>query len=152
MTDGLVGPTPFTFRQAWVDVVSVDIPEEMATITERHAGEKLRFFAVVDPDDREVDPVRLRSDLEWTENREQLVQGELMEVVAKESYEQEMNATNVNQIIKVADDKVLFTGFVADDVVVAAFDRGIFGSLPPIVSEFAEFMRAHDIDFVSLEM
>ncbi|WP_435064476.1 hypothetical protein [Halobaculum sp. EA56] len=104
--------------------MGVDVPGEMAAITERHAGERLRFFAVVDPDDREVDPIRLRSDLEWTADREDLVRGELMEVVAKESYEQEMNATNVNQIIKVADDKVLFTGFVGDDVVVAAFERG----------------------------
>ena len=125
---------------------------DMAAITADHADETLRFFAGVDPATQDVTVHELRADLEWTDGRATLVAEELHEVAARESYEHSMDATNVNQIIKVADDKVLFTGFVSDEVAVAAFERGIFPHLPGIVAEFREYLQAHDIEFIALEM
>jgi hypothetical protein len=63
-----------------------------------------------------------------------------------------MGVENVNQVIKLADSKVLFTGFIDDQVAVASFERGIFTRLPPIVGDFREYLEEHDIDFVSLEL
>ena len=62
-----------------------------------------------------------------------------------------MGAENVNQIIKVADGKILFTGFVDDEVVVAAFERGILPVLPAVVDDFREYMRDNDVSFISLD-
>jgi hypothetical protein len=125
---------------------------DMAVITADHADEKLRFFAGIDPETQDIEVHELREDLEWTDRRGALVDEELHEVAARDSYEHSMDATNVNQIIKVADDKVLFTGFVGDDVAIAAFERGIFPLLPGIVAEFREYLESRDIDFISLEM
>jgi hypothetical protein len=124
---------------------------DMAAITADHADDTLRFFAGVDPQTQDVTVHELREDLAWTDSRAALVEEELHEVAARESYEHSMDATNVNQIIKVADDKVLFTGFVGDEVAVAAFERGIFPHLPGIVGEFREYLETRDIDFISLE-
>lgn len=125
---------------------------DMAAITADHADEKLRFFAGIDPDTQDIAIHELREDLAWTDRRAALVEEELHEVAARDSYEHSMDATNVNQIIKVADDKVLFTGFVGDEVAVAAFERGIFPTLPGIVAEFREYLQSRDIEFISLEM
>ncbi len=125
---------------------------DMAAITADHAADRLRFFVSIDPETEDVTVHELRDDLDWTERREQLISQELHEVTARESYEHAMDAENVNQVIKVADDKVLFTGFVDDMVAVAAFERGIFPHLPEIVGAFREYMLDHDIDFVALEM
>jgi hypothetical protein len=125
---------------------------DMAAITADHADDALRYFAEVDPDSRDVTVHHRRADIEWTDERERTVEEELHELTARESYEAAMDATNVNQIIKVADDKVLFTGFVEGTVAVAAFERGVFAELPAIVAEFREYMLEHDIEFVSLEL
>lgn len=124
----------------------------MAAITADHAEEKLRFFATIDPETQEVDIHELREDLAWTDRRAALVDEELHELAAVESYEHSMDAINVNQIIKVANDKVLFTGFVGDAVAVAVFERGIFPLLSGIVTEFRDYLESRDIDFISLEM
>jgi len=126
--------------------------DDMAEITAEHAGEKLRYFAGVDPETREVSVHHLREDIQWTDHQEREVTEELHEVTAKESYEHTMGVENVNQVIKVADSKVLFTGFIDDQVAVASFERGIFTRLPPIVGDFREYLEEHDIDFVSLEL
>jgi len=125
---------------------------DMCDIVREGAGEKLRYFARADGDTREVEVLHLRADLEWTDQREREVDAELNEILARESYEYLMDAENVNQIIKVADTKVLFTGFVDDDLAVAAFERGILPVLPSIVGEFREYMREHDVDFIALDM
>jgi hypothetical protein len=126
--------------------------DDMAEITAEHAGDMLRYFAGVDPETGEVAVYHLREDIEWTSHQEREVTEELHEVTAKESYEHAMGVDNVNQVIKVADSKVLFTGFIEDTVAVASFERGIFARLPPIVAGFREYMLEHDIDFVSLEL
>jgi hypothetical protein len=127
--------------------------EDMCSITADHAGDKLRYFARADPDhdDRDVEVLHLRDDLEWTDRRERELDSELLELVASESYEETMGAENVNQIIKVADGKILFTGFVDDEVVVAAFERGILPVLPAVVDDFREYMRDNDVSFISLD-
>ena len=124
----------------------------MADITAEHAGDKLRYFAGVDPETSEVTVHHLREDIKWTDHQEREVTEELHEVTANESYEHTMGVDNVNQVIKVADTKVLFTGFIDEQVAVASFDRGIFTRLPPIVSGFRDYMLEHDIEFVSLEL
>jgi len=149
------------------------IAEDMCSITSEHAGKKLRYFARADPEDgdssestpdsdtdsgagvaadQRIELLHLREDLDWTSRRQREVESELLELVASESYEQLMNAENVNQIIKVADDKILFTGFVDDEVVVAAFERGILPVLPTVVDEFRSYMRERDVSFISLDM
>jgi hypothetical protein len=125
---------------------------DMAEITAEHAGDSLRYFAAVDPETREVTVHHLRDDLVWTDAREREVDEELHELTAKASYEHTMGVDNVNQIIKVADGKVLFTGFLVGEVAVAAFERGVFTQLPAIVADFREYMLEHDIEFVSLEL
>ncbi|WP_135362693.1 hypothetical protein [Halosimplex halophilum] len=130
----------------------MSVVADMAEITADHAGESLRYFAEVEPESRAVTVHHRRDGLDWTDAREREVEEELHELTAKASYEAAMDATNVNQIIKVADDKVLFTGFVEDTVAVAAFDRGIFATLPAIVADFREYMIEEDIEFVSLEL
>ncbi|WP_424016739.1 hypothetical protein ACOZ4N_12685 [Halorientalis pallida] len=126
--------------------------EDMCAITREHAGESLRYFCRVDPETGTVDVLHLREDLSWTDRRNDEVEGELHEVTAKVSYESMMDVDNVNQLIKVADSKVLFTGFVEDELAVAAFERGIFAKLPPIVADFRDYMQDHDVDFVSLSL
>jgi hypothetical protein len=101
------------------------ILDDMADITAEHAGEKLRYFAGVDPETGEVSVHHLREDIQWTDHQEREVTEELHEVTAKESYEHTMGVDNVNQVIKVADSKVLFTGFIDDQVAVASFERDI---------------------------
>ena len=126
----------------------------MCAITHEHAGDKLRYFVRADPDEgdaAEIDRLRVRVDLEWNDRRQREVESELLELVASESYEALMDANNVNQIIKVADDKILFTGFVGEDVIVAAFERGILPVLPTIAEDFREYMLEHDVSFISLE-
>ncbi|UPV75045.1 hypothetical protein M0R89_03010 [Halorussus limi] len=132
----------------------MSIAEDMCAITLNHAGERLRYFARTDPDDGdrdEVEVLHLRDDLDWTDRRQREVESELLELVASESYEQLMGADNVNQIIKVADTKILFTGFVDDEVVVAAFKRGILPVLPTVVDDFREYMSERDVSFISLD-
>jgi len=124
--------------------------EDMCEITLDHAGEKLRYFVRGHPDE-DTDVLHLRADLEWTDHRESEVESELLELVASESYEYTMDADNVNQIIKVADTKILFTGFVQDAVVIAAFDRGILPVLPAVVDDFRTYMIENEVDFISLE-
>jgi len=126
--------------------------DDMAEITANRAGDKLRYFAGVDPESREVSVHHLREDIQWTDHQEREVTEELHEVTAKESYEHTMGVENVNQVIKVADSKVLFTGFIDDQVAVASFERGILARLPPIVADFREYIVEHDIEFVSLEL
>lgn len=129
----------------------MEVLEDMADITAEHAGEKLRYFAGADPTEREVRALYVREDVEWDEYRRREVDSELDELVARETYEKLMDAENVNQIIKVADGKILFTGFVGDYVAVAAFDRGVLPLLPDVVGAFREYMTEHDVDFVALE-
>ncbi|WP_115864544.1 hypothetical protein [Halorussus litoreus] len=155
------------------------IAEDMCSITSEHAGRKLRYFVRADPEngngnegdsiserdldstdapgsevaaDQQIEVLHLREDLDWTRRRQREVESELLELVASESYEALMNAENVNQIIKVADDKILFTGFVDDEVVVASFERGILPVLPTVVDEFRSYMRERDVSFISLDM
>jgi len=130
----------------------MSVLSDMADITADNAGDRLRFFAEVDPASGEVEVHHLRPDLAWTEKRANLVEQERHEVAARESYEHAMDAQNINQVIKVADDVVLFTGFVDDTVAVATFERGIFADLPGIVTDFREYMRERDIDFIALDM
>lgn len=130
------------------------IAEDMCSITLEHAGGKLRYFVRADPDvgdSEETEILHLREDLEWTDRRRREVESELLELVASESYEELMGADNVNQIIKVADTKVLFTGFVDDEVVVAAFERGVLPVLPAVVDDFREYMVDRDVEFIALE-
>ncbi|UPW01120.1 hypothetical protein M0R88_03220 [Halorussus gelatinilyticus] len=130
------------------------IAEDMCSITLAHADEKLRYFVRADPDDgdsSEVDVLHLREDLDWTDRRQREVESELLELVASESYEELMGSENVNQIIKVADTKILFTGFVDDVVVIAAFERGILPALPTVVADFREYMRDNDVSFIALD-
>lgn len=123
----------------------------MCRITVEHAGEKVRYFAAAPAESGKFEPVHVRDDLEWNAARQREVLSEYDELLAKESYEAMMGAENVNQIIKVADRKILFTGFVEEYIVVAAFERGILPVLEDLVDEFADYMREHDIDFVALE-
>ncbi|MFC4447675.1 hypothetical protein [Halorussus aquaticus] len=128
--------------------------EDMCSITLDHAGDKLRYFVRTDPEAGETDDVELlhlRDDLDWTDRRQREVESELLELVASESYEELMNADNVNQIIKVADTKILFTGFVDDEVVIASFERGILPVLPDVVADFREYMLRRDVSFISLD-
>ncbi|WP_128476416.1 hypothetical protein [Halorussus pelagicus] len=132
----------------------MSIAEDMCSITLDHAGEKLRYFVRADPDNgdhSEVETLHLREDLDWTDRRQREVESELLELVASESYEELMGADNVNQIIKVADTKILFTGFVDDEVVIAAFERGILPILPTVVDEFREYMLERDVSFIALD-
>lgn len=123
---------------------------DMCDIVADHAEEKLRFFIRVDPDTREQELLYQRDDLEWTDERSDAVDAELQELVVKDAYEKQMAAGEVTQIIKVADRMVMFTGFIEDEIVVVTFERGILGSLPPIVADFREYMLHHDIDFTAL--
>ncbi|NEU55834.1 hypothetical protein [Halorussus sp. MSC15.2] len=130
------------------------ICEDMCSITLDHADDKLRYFVRTDPETGETDDVELlhlRDDLDWTDRRQREVESELLELVASESYEELMNADNVNQIIKVADTKILFTGFVDDEVVIASFERGILPVLPDVVADFREYMLRRDVSFISLD-
>jgi len=126
--------------------------DEMARITAENADGTLRYFASGDPETEAIEPLFVREDLDWTDGRQAEVEGELMEVVAKESYEYMMDVDNVNQLIKVADTKILFTGFVDDEVAVAAFDRGVFPHLPAMVAEFRSYLEDHDVEFIALDM
>jgi len=131
--------------------MGMSVVSDMCDIVLKHADDELRYFVRADPRTRETELLHRRDDLEWTDRRQQEVQGELQEVVARESYEYLMNAENVNQIIKVADTKVLFTGFVEDDLAIAAFDRGVLSFLPAVVDEFREYVLEHDVSFISLD-
>jgi len=123
---------------------------DMCDIIESHAGNRLRFFVRVAPDTRDKTVLHVRHDLEWTDSRAEAVDAELQELIAKKSYEEQMDAGDVTQIIKVADEMVMFTGFIEDEVVVVTFERGILADLPAIVAEFREYMLENDIDFTSL--
>lgn len=124
--------------------------EDMCEIVQSHAGERLRFFVQIDPETRSQNVLHARDDLEWTDPKAEAADTELQELFAKEAYEAQMDAGEVTQIIKVADEMVLFTGFIEDEVVVVSFERGIFGDLPAIVGEFRRYMQSHDIDFTAL--
>lgn len=124
--------------------------EDMRDIVAANVGEGLRFFIRIDPETRNQEVLYQRDDLEWTDRKAAVVDSELHELVAKESYEEHMEAGEVSQIIKVADRMVMFTGFIEDEVVVVTFDRGILGDLPAVVGEFREYMVEHDIDFTAL--
>lgn len=126
--------------------------EEMRDIVLRHGGEKVRFFVRVDPDTREQDLLHTREDLEFTEDDREAVDSELQELLAKEAYEDQLGAENVTQLIKVADNIIVFTGFIEDEVVLVSFDRGVLGALPPMVADFREYMQANDIEFTALAM
>lgn len=130
----------------------MDVLADMAEITAENAGGTLRYFVGAAPDDREIERLYLREDVEWDENRDREIQSELDGLVAVDTYETLMGAENVNQIIKVADDKILFTGFVGDEVAIAAFDRGVFPLLGNIVAEFRDYMEEHDIEFITLDV
>ncbi|MFB6302418.1 MAG: hypothetical protein ABEH78_06105 [Haloferacaceae archaeon] len=82
--------------------------------------------------------------------RADAVDQEGQELVAKQSYEAQMEAGEVTQLIKVADRMVAFTGFIEDEVVVVTFERDILGALPPMVDDFREYMIANGIDFTAL--
>jgi hypothetical protein len=129
----------------------MSVVADMCEIVRKHAGDGRRYFVRADPETGEREVLHLRADLEWTERRRKEIDGELQEVVARESYEYLMNAENVNQIVTVADTKVLFTGFVEDELVIAAFDRGVLAYLPTVVAEFREYIHEHDVEFISLE-
>jgi hypothetical protein len=125
---------------------------DMCDIVREGAGEKLRYFARGDGETGDIEVLYLREDLEWTTQREREVESELHEILAKESYEYLMDVDNVTQLIKVADNKILFTGFVDDDLAVASFERGILPVLPDVVGDFREYMLEHDVDFTELDM
>jgi hypothetical protein len=125
--------------------------EDMRDIVVDHGGEKVRFFVRADPDTREQDLLHVRDDLEWTDDDEQAVDTELQELVAKPAYEATLQAENVTQLVKVADDIVVFTGFIEDEVVVVSFERGVLPALVPMVADFREYMVEHDIDFTKLD-
>lgn len=124
--------------------------EDMRDIIVSNAGDRLRFFIRVDPETRTQDVLFAREGLEWTDRDAAVVDSELHELVAKESYEEHMDAGEVTQIIKVADRMVMFTGFIEDEVVVVTFERGILQELPTVVREFREYMIDNDIDFTAL--
>ncbi|MGZ0747455.1 MULTISPECIES: hypothetical protein [unclassified Haloparvum] len=124
--------------------------EDMRDIIVSNVGDRLRFFIQVDPETRTQDVLFAREDLEWSDRKAAVVDSELHELVAKESYEEHMEAGEVTQIIKVADRMVMFTGFIEDEVVVVTFDRGILQDLPAVVAEFREYMIDNDIDFTAL--
>jgi hypothetical protein len=124
--------------------------EDMRDIVVSNVGDRLRFFIHVDPETRAQDVLYTREDLEWTDRDAAVVDSELHELVAKESYEEHMDAGEVSQIIEVADRMVMFTGFIEDEVVVVTFDRGVLADLPTVVGEFREYMVEHDVDFTSL--
>lgn len=130
----------------------MDVLADMAEITAENAGGTLRYFVGATPENRNVERLYLRDDVEWDENRSREIQSELDSLVAVDTYETLMDAENVNQIIKVADDKILFTGFVGDTVAIAAFDRGVFPHLNDIVSSFRAYMEEHDIEFIALDV
>ncbi|MFB6268904.1 MAG: hypothetical protein ABEH83_03110 [Halobacterium sp.] len=125
--------------------------EDMCDIVVDHGGEKVRHFVRVDPDTREQDVLHTRDDLDWTPDDAEAVDTELQELVAKPAYEAQLGAENVTQLIKVADDLVLFTGFIEDEVVVVSFERGVLPALPGMVAEFREYMVDHDIEFTALD-
>lgn len=110
--------------------------QEMCDIVVSHGGEKVRFFVQVDPETREQEILYARDDLEFTEQDAHAVDSELQELVAKEAYEAQLGAENVTQLIKVADNIVVFTGFIEDEVVLVSFDRGVLGALPKMVANF----------------
>lgn len=124
--------------------------EDMRDIIVSNVGDRLRFFIQVEPEARTQDVLFAREDLDWTDRKAAVVDSELHELVAKESYEEHMNAGEVSQIIKVADQMVMFTGFIEDEVVVVTFERGILQDLPAVVAEFREYMIDNDIDFTAL--
>lgn len=124
--------------------------EDMRDIIVSNVGDRLRFFIQVDPETRTQDVLFAREDLEWTDRDAAVVDSELHELVAKESYEEHMDAGEVSQIIKVADRMVMFTGFIEDEVGVVTFERGILQDLPSVVGEFREYMIDNDIDFTAL--
>lgn len=129
----------------------MDVARDMCRITVDNAGERVRYFAAAPAETGKFEPLHVRDDLAWNPSRQREVLSEYDELLAKESYEEMMGAENVNQIIKVADAKILFTGFIEDLIVVASFERGIFPVLDDIVEEFADYVREHDVDFVALE-
>lgn len=131
------------------------IAEDTCSITHDHAGDKLRCFVRADPDTGDptaAEVLHLREDLDRTDRRQREVESELLELVASESYEELMGADNVNRLIKVADTKILFTGFVDDEVVIASFERGILPALPAVVDDFREYMVENDVSFISLDV
>lgn len=126
--------------------------EDMCAIVVDHADEKVRYFVRAFPETGERDVLYLGSDDAWGDKQEELIDRELEEFATRESYAEQMDAGEVTQLIKVADDSVLFTGFIEDEVVVVHFERGILGYLPDIVDDFNEYMMANDIDFTSLSV
>jgi hypothetical protein len=124
--------------------------DDMCDIIGSHAAEKLRFFIRVNPDTREQQVLYARENLGWEEAKADAVDAELQELIAKKSYEAQMEAGEITQIIKVADEMVMFTGFIEEEVVVVTFERGILGDLPPIVAEFRDYMTENDIDLTAL--
>jgi hypothetical protein len=126
--------------------------EEMCDIVTSHGGEKIRFFIRADPETREQEVLHARDDLEFTKDDHHAVDRELQELLAKEAYEAQLGAENVTQLIKVADNIVVFTGFIEDEVVVVSFERGILGVLPELVADVRAYMQNHDSEFTELEM
>lgn len=124
----------------------------MTEIMVNHAGEKVRYVARGVPDTGEHDVIHLRDDVSWDEDHQQLVNHELEQYSQKGVYADLMGEEEVSQRIKVADNSVLFTGHIEDEVVVVQFERGILDYLPDMVSEFHEYMVEHDIDFTALSM
>lgn len=126
--------------------------EEMCDIVVSHDGEKVRFFIRADPETRDQEVLHAREDLEYSNQDCQAVDSELQQLIAKEAYEAQMGAENVTQLVKVADNMVVFTGFIEDELVVVSFERGILGILPQMVADFRAYMQDHDIEFTELEM
>ncbi|GAB6878540.1 hypothetical protein JCM17823_08140 [Halorubrum gandharaense] len=129
----------------------MSVAEDMGEIVRENTGERLRFFIEMDPETREQTVLYKRDDLEWTEERARAFDDELFELTAKKSYEAHMDAGDVTHIIKVADEMVVFTGFIADEVVVATFERGILVDLGSMIDDFREYMIENDVEFTSLQ-
>lgn len=130
----------------------MDYAHGMSNIIVEHAGEKVRYIVRGEPDTGDRDLLHLRDDVTWGDDHQRIVDHELEQLTAKEVYADLMGEGEVTQSIKVADDSVLFTGYIEDDVVIVQFERGILSYLPDIVADFHVYMVEHDVDFTSLSM
>ena len=130
----------------------MDYAQGMSNIIIAHAGEKVRYIVRSKPDTGDRDLLHLRDDMTWGDNHQRIIDHEIEQLTTKEVYADLMGEEEVTQSIKVADDSVLFTGYIEDDVVIVQFERGILGYLPDIVADFHEYMVEHDVDFTSLSV
>lgn len=130
----------------------MDYAVGMSEIIVNHADEKVKYIVRGEPETGEQDVLHLRDDVTWDDDHQQLVNHELEQYSMKGVYADLMGEEKVTQRIKVADNSVLFTGHIEDEVVIVMFERGILGYLPDMVDEFHEYMVEHDIDFTSLSM